>query len=552
VKNKIKFTCIGFVLSLLILLFISGCGGGSGGSGISPDPVVPTATTAPTVPPSEVSISGQVLDSGNHPISGALVALYAYNSVVHLNTSASPTQTTKTNISGEYTFNNVAAGECRIEAWMSEEDYFANPSSPMGAINFNTSNITSAIIIREDVVEPTPTPGPTATPKPSVKTPVPTAVATQAPPPTPIGGVYDWTYMVYMGADNNLADYGLEDINEMEIAGSTSQVAIITQAEFDPAYAGSSQITTRDALRIHVLKDSDKNNPDLSGAINIGEVDMTSAAALSDFINWTKTTYPANHYVLVFWDHGAGWREGVSFKGAITDHTGSIMELPDLAKGVRDSGVHFDLICFDACLMAMYEVACEFKGLTDYMAFSEDNEPGPGYPYNTILPVLTGNPSITARDFAISTVNNYQAYYPSNWLTTHSAVDMSYVEQLNTNIRALANELTNDPNTFATVEGAKSSSYSYGYGYYYDINQICAYLETNLTSTDARDAAIAVKNLIPSVVIANKTTGIYPSVASKGLSIYISGGTPLSSYGPLACNDPFVSSWYEFLTALNK
>jgi len=301
-----------------------------------------------------------------------------------------------------------------------------------------------------------------------------------------------------------------------------------------------------------VLKDSDTNNPDLSGAINIGEVDMTSAAVLTDFINWTKTNYPANHYVLVFWDHGAGWREGVSFKGAITDHTGSIMELPDLAKGVSDSGVHFDVICFDACLMAMYEVAYEFKGLTDYMAFSEDNEPGPGYPYNTILPVLTGNPSISARDFAISTVNNYQASYPSNWTTTQSAVDMSYVEQLNTNIRTLANELKNDPNTFATVEGAESSSYSYGYGDYYDINQICAYLETNLTNTDAQNAATAVKNLIPSIVIANKTTGSYPSAASRGLSIYISGGTPSSSYGPLKCNQPGASSWYEFLTALNK
>ena len=46
----------------------------------------------------------------------------------------------------------------------------------------------------------------------------------------------DWTYMVYMGADNNLSTAGLFDLNEMESAGSDEKVNIVLQAEFSSFY----------------------------------------------------------------------------------------------------------------------------------------------------------------------------------------------------------------------------------------------------------------------------------------------------------------------------
>ena len=41
-----------------------------------------------------------------------------------------------------------------------------------------------------------------------------------------------WTYMVYMGADNNLSSSGLIDLNEMETVGSDDKVNIVLQVEF--------------------------------------------------------------------------------------------------------------------------------------------------------------------------------------------------------------------------------------------------------------------------------------------------------------------------------
>ena len=34
---------------------------------------------------------------------------------------------------------------------------------------------------------------------------------------------------------------------------------------------------------------------------------MGNPQTLSDFVTWSKTNYPADHYALYFWGHGWGW-----------------------------------------------------------------------------------------------------------------------------------------------------------------------------------------------------------------------------------------------------
>jgi hypothetical protein len=50
-----------------------------------------------------------------------------------------------------------------------------------------------------------------------------------------------WTFMVYMDADNNLDPAGLDDINEMEIVGSTDNVNIVVLLDrWDEVYTSGS------------------------------------------------------------------------------------------------------------------------------------------------------------------------------------------------------------------------------------------------------------------------------------------------------------------------
>ena len=371
-------------------------------------------------------------------------------------------------------------------------------------------------------------------------------------------GVTTWTYMVYMGADNNLAQYGLMDINEMELAGSTSDVSIVVQAEFNPAYAGNSEISSTDAMRFYIQSDSDTSNPNLSNASNIGDVAMADPENLTAFINWAAANYTAEHYVLVIWDHGSGWRDtedGDPAKGAITDSTGDIMSLVELSDAVEASNIKPDIICFDACIMGMYEVLYEFNGLTDYMVFSEDNESAYGYPYDDVLSVLTSNPEITSSAFAVSTTEAFWSfYYPysASLSSTLSAVDMAYAEELDGKVKTLVGTINNS-SYYDTIRTEVNSCDYYGSTayYYHDLYQVCDEIAgSSIGSKSAvKTAAEDLRDFIETIVISSKSTGSYSNNASKGISIYlpVNGGVA-ANYSSLACNQSSsVATWYDFL-----
>lgn len=349
--------------------------------------------------------------------------------------------------------------------------------------------------------------------------------------------------MVYMGADNNLSDAGIGDLNEMETVGSSANVAIVVQAEFSPTYSGSA--IPADTYRILVQQDSDLNTVSSFGD-SINNVDMANPSTLTAFINWAKDTYPAQHYALVVWDHGSGWKAkkfSSPARGAVQDETsGTFMSLPDLAKGVRDAGLHFDIINFDACLMAMYEVAYEFNGLTDYMVFSEHTEPGEGDPYDTILAALAANPSMSARDLSSTIVAKYDEFYSNNNRggTTKSAVDMSKLAALDTKLLALSAALNNDGASPGVVQTARSVTQEYAYQANHDIWAFCDYLQSSAAGAAVKAAAAEVKTAVTEMVSANATNGA-DMAKSYGLAIYLplSGETnsdELASYAALACN----------------
>ena len=47
----------------------------------------------------------------------------------------------------------------------------------------------------------------------------------------PTAAEADWTIMVYMAGDNDLDDFGADDIREMKKAGSTDRVHILVQRD---------------------------------------------------------------------------------------------------------------------------------------------------------------------------------------------------------------------------------------------------------------------------------------------------------------------------------
>ena len=115
-----------------------------------------------------------------------------------------------------------------------------------------------------------------------------------------------WTFMVYLDGDCDLEEAGVWDVNEMERVGSTDAVSIVVQFDRGPEVNGAGDWST--ARRFLIAPDRDQQSITSPLLADMGEVDMASPQALHGFVSWAASEFPADHYALVLWNHGAGWR----------------------------------------------------------------------------------------------------------------------------------------------------------------------------------------------------------------------------------------------------
>ncbi|MBC7237708.1 MAG: peptidase C11, partial [Chloroflexi bacterium] len=219
-----------------------------------------------------------------------------------------------------------------------------------------------------------------------------------------------WTFMVYLAGDNSLEHYGQDDLLEMKKVGSGPELAIVAQV--DRMSAGPTR-------RYYLTAERTLDEDDVG--IDLGETNTGDPAELMRFLAWAMESYPAEHYALVLWNHGTGWKEedivpnlGQDVRvEALGDIAARRKGLPTLfrpslgailARGIAydDTSADFldnaemkraigcalavagveklDVIGFDACLMSMIEVAYQLREVTHYMVGSQETEPGAGWP----------------------------------------------------------------------------------------------------------------------------------------------------------------------------
>ena len=75
---------------------------------------------------------------------------------------------------------------------------------------------------------------------------------------------------------------------------------VLTTGAADKAVTGEDVDNWREVRRYVV------NNHKLELKGQLGILDMGNPQVLTDFITWGQDNYPADKYVLVFWDHGGG------------------------------------------------------------------------------------------------------------------------------------------------------------------------------------------------------------------------------------------------------
>jgi hypothetical protein len=375
--------------------------------------------------------------------------------------------------------------------------------------------------------------------------------------------------MVYMAANNTLAPYAKIDINEMESIGSSSEVAVVVEAEFDPGWATGVPTQT---VRGLVAADADDEHLG-SWYAGLGNRDMADPANLRDFISWAARSYPARHYALVIWSHGQGWKDGsgggAPSKGVINDGTADYMSVAGVAQAISDSGVPIEVVNFDACLMGMYEVAYGLKDCASYLVFSEEVYPANGDPYGAILRHLALDPGMDGRTLAQTIVEDSLASYRDpdvDATVTRSLIDMSVLDELHTRLCVLAGYLVDhmDAGLQDIVEEARSEAFAYGYPANIDLGDflqklhgktgdaaLIALIEEIIGDGTGDDqGTLGRLVLIDGVYLAAWDVENENITNSRGVAVYLPSSytVDLAAYALLASNQPEGDvTWIDFL-----
>ncbi len=162
---------------------------------------------------------------------------------------------------------------------------------------------------------------------------------------------------------------------------------------------------------------------------DLGSVPMTDPDVLSGYIRWCAENYPASRYELILWDHGGGSVSGYGYDEKFAS-SGS-MDLSGLDRALKDAGVKFDFIGFDACLMATAETALTMAQYADYLIASEETEPGVGWYYTDWLTALgedTSMPTIQMGQKIVDSFVDTCAQKCRGQSTTLSVVDLAELE----------------------------------------------------------------------------------------------------------------------------
>jgi hypothetical protein len=346
---------------------------------------------------------------------------------------------------------------------------------------------------------------------------------------------FKWTVMVYMSADNNMSDQAISDMNELEMVGSSTDVKLLVQMD-RLAIAGGYESKYPSLLggrRFEVTKDTIDTNPDPGRVVstelaNLGVVDSGSPQTLNDFVTWGQTYAPAEHYMVILWNHGSGWdpagdrslllSRAIGYDQSANGHW---IKIPDLNYAL--TAIHpLDVVAMDACYMSMAEVAYQIRGCAEYMVGSEEESPWIGYAYQNIAQLLVNNPSTTSRDISKFIAQDAMREWVSEpgGDSTHSVIDLGQMDALVEKLNPFCDRLIAIRDNYQSeIVSSRVNADTFGITSK-DLYDYVLLIRTSINDADLQVKADALMTQIKnSTVVTNYTFSVHTK--SAGLAINI-------------------------------
>jgi hypothetical protein len=342
-----------------------------------------------------------------------------------------------------------------------------------------------------------------------------------------------WTFMIYVCADNDLESSWAPNLVKLEGVGSTTSVHFVALVDL---------LSTETVELVHIEQGT------YTVVATYPEQDMGDPATAINFVNTAKSLYPASKYLLDFWDHGNGWDYF-----CWDQTTDTWLDVPKLGQIMHSVGF-IDIVGFDACDMAQIEVYYELVGHASYAVGSEETIPLIGWPYDTNAQDLVNNPSQDARTYATELVTNYGELYSSlkgYGAETFSAIDMNQIPALTTAFTTWTATMQANLAQYKSkyTSALRNSKKMWATNYYVDMgdymNKLLAQSIPATLVTDTQNVKTALSNAVIASWYGKKQSNIY------GLTFYWAKGNLWASARTyyLAVSWGQVTGWTSFLDA---
>ena len=303
------------------------------------------------------------------------------------------------------------------------------------------------------------------------------------------------TLLLYLCGTDLESKYGMAttDLQEMLNAKLSDKITIVIQTGGTKQWRNN--VMTNSAIERYVITANEglqKVNYSSRGA-------MTDAAVLSDFIKWGSENFPANRYILDLWDHGGGSLSGYGYDELYPNGS---MTVDKLASALNAGGIKFDIIGFDACLMANMETAIAVEPYADYLLASEETEPGTGWYYTDWLTKLSQNTSMSSVEIGKNVIDDFctvtQSGSTARDENTLSIIDLAeFKATVPAALSAMSAKMTNDiaSSNYQNYADARSVTKEFAKSQTLDQIDLVHFCET-LNTEESKKLSAAIKSSV--------------------------------------------------------
>ena len=325
-------------------------------------------------------------------------------------------------------------------------------------------------------------------------------------------GIADYTLLFYVCGSNLESNasgrYATKDIKEILQVRNQQPDSVNIVVETGGASSwGMSNVSANELGRFIIDKTCSATQMKKVGSAT--KASMGKASTLQDFLTWGFTNYPAQKYGLFMWNHG-GAMDGCCYDELFDDDqlfNDEVYEAVTNARSACGMTEKLEFIAYDACLMAVQDIA-EYNSLNfNYMVSSQESEWAGGYDYDNFLPTLYADPAnvstVTLLKKVADTFMDEQEG-DGNQDQTQSVFDLTKMADYKDAWEDMVDELkkvVNSSSTWNKMANAINKAMKYGYdeeaseyndGYSFDVFDVKGAL-TQLKSTYSSNSALVAK-----------------------------------------------------------